>query len=116
MEDVTLAQFVSQYTLNRKGEYVERNEPRVIRYKNYDMTVDFNEYKREVVTLHIPFRSEEQEILAEMKFNVLYEVKEEIIFQRRKEFEANVDIDKSLQICSVENYVGKKHHFMKKKY
>lgn len=99
LEDVTLAQFVSQYALNRKGEYVERNEPRVIRYKNYDMTVDFNEYKREMVTLHIPFRSEEQEILAEMKFNVLYEVNEEIILRGRKEFEANVDIDKTLQIC-----------------
>lgn len=99
LEDITLAQFVSKYTKNIKGEFVERNEPRIIRYRNYDMATDFHEYKREMVTLHLSFRSEEEEILAKMKFISIYDDNEDIILQRRKEFESNIDIDKTIQIC-----------------
>lgn len=99
LEDETLAQFVSKYTLNNKGEYVERKEPKVIRYRNYDMSNDLNEYKREMVTLHIPFRCEEEEILAEMKFISKYDDYEDLIMQRRKEFESNINIEKTMQIC-----------------
>lgn len=73
LEDITLAQLVSNYYKNNKGEYVKRNEPRIIRYRNYDMADDFNEYRREVVTLHIPFRHEESEVLSDMKFIKIYE-------------------------------------------
>ena len=105
LEDITLVQFVSKYTKNRKGEFVERNEPRIIRYRNYDMATDFNEYKREMVTLHLPFRSEEEEILAEMKFISIYDDNEDIILQRRKEFESNIDIDKTIQkMCIRDRY------------
>ncbi|GFR03808.1 helitron_like_N domain-containing protein [Trichonephila clavata] len=58
LQDISLAQFVSKYYKNNKGEYVKRDEPRVIRYRNYDMATDFNEYKREMVTLN--FRHEEK--------------------------------------------------------
>lgn len=106
LEDISLAQFVSKYYRNNKGHYVLRDEPRIIRYRNYDMATDFNEYKREMVTLYIPFRSEEEEILAEMKFNRKYEENEELILQRRKEFEANIDIKKinaeSRELCREE--------------
>jgi hypothetical protein len=99
LEDITLAQFVSKYLKNRNGEFIERKEPRIIRYRNYDMASDFNEYKREMVTLHLPFRSEEEEILAEMKFVSIYDDNEDIILQRRKEFESNIDIGRIIQIC-----------------
>ncbi|GFY58394.1 ATP-dependent DNA helicase [Trichonephila inaurata madagascariensis] len=62
------------------------------------MASDFNEYKRKMVTLHLPFRNEE-EILAEMKFITLHDNHENIILQRRKEFESNTDINKTMQIC-----------------
>lgn len=99
LENVTLAQFVSKYTGNRNGKFVERREPKIIRYRNYDIVTDFNEYKREMVTLHLPFRNEEEEILAEMKFIRIYDDNEDIILQRREEFESNMDIDKTIQIC-----------------
>ncbi|XP_024085470.1 uncharacterized protein LOC106661425 isoform X2 [Cimex lectularius] len=99
LDNITLAQFVSKYTENRKKEFIERREPKIIRYRNYDMATDFNEYKREMVTLHLPFRNEEEEILAEMKFIRIYDDNEDIILQRRKEFESDIDIDKTIQIC-----------------
>ncbi|XP_049819970.1 uncharacterized protein LOC109605143 isoform X2 [Aethina tumida] len=99
LEHVSLAQFVSKYYRNNKGEYVKRDEPRVIRYRNYDMAADFNEYRREMVTLHIPFRHEESDILENMKFIRLYDENVDLILQKRKEFESNIDIEKILQIC-----------------
>ncbi|GBP71338.1 hypothetical protein EVAR_57722_1 [Eumeta japonica] len=99
LENITLSQFVSKYTQNREKDYIERREPEIIRYRNYDMTVDFNEYRREMVTLHLPFRNEQEEILAGMKFVTIYNDNEDIILQRRKQFESDNDIDKTIQIC-----------------
>lgn len=99
LENVSLAQFVSKYHKNNKEEYVIRNEPKVIRYRNYDMATDLNEYKREMVTLHIPFRHEESEILSQMKFIKIYDENVDLILQKKKEFESNIDIEKTLQIC-----------------
>ncbi|CAG9840456.1 unnamed protein product [Diabrotica balteata] len=99
LEDITLAQFVSNYYKTLKGEYVQRSEPRIIRYRNYDMANDFDDYRREMVTLHIPFRHEESEVLSEMKFITIYKDNEDRILQNRKEFESNIDIAKIIQIC-----------------
>lgn len=100
LEHISLAQFVSKYYKNHKGEYViKRDEPRLIRYRNYGAATDFNEHKREMVTLHIPFRDEEAEILEEMKFIRLYDENVDLILQKRKEFESNVDIKRILEIC-----------------
>ncbi|GFW82169.1 helitron_like_N domain-containing protein [Trichonephila clavipes] len=99
LENVSLTQFVSKYYKNNKEEYVIRNEPKVIRYRNYDMATDLNEYKREMVTLYIPFRHEESEILSQMKFIKIYDENVDLILQKRKEFESNIDIEKTLQIC-----------------
>ncbi|GFQ64918.1 helitron_like_N domain-containing protein [Trichonephila clavata] len=98
LEDISLAQFVSKYYKNNK-EYVKRDQPRVMRYRNYDMATDFNEYKREIVCLHIPFRHEEADILENMKFIKLYDENVDLILQKRKEFESNIDIERTLQIC-----------------
>ncbi|CAF4915856.1 unnamed protein product [Pieris macdunnoughi] len=96
---ISLAQFVAKYYKNNKGDYVLREEPKVIRYRNYDMGTDYNEYRREMVTLHLPFRNEESEILAESRYLQLYEENEALILDRRKEFESNLDIEKTLEIC-----------------
>ncbi|GFX52196.1 helitron_like_N domain-containing protein [Trichonephila clavipes] len=78
------------------------NEPKVIRYRNYDMATDLNEYKREMVTLHIPFRHEESEILSQMKFIKIYDENVDLILQKRKEFESNIDIENTTNLS--ENY------------
>lgn len=79
--------------------YIERYEPKLIRYRNYEMTIYFNEYKREMVTLHLPLRIEEEEMLAEMKFITTYGDNEDIILQGRKDFESDIGINKTIQIC-----------------
>ena len=98
LNDVTLAQFVANYYINNKGVYTKRKEPKVIRYRNYNMSDNFNDYRSEMVLLHIPFKSEDNDILAEDKFITIYENNKDLILQRRKEFESNLDIDKTLQI------------------
>ena len=99
LDTVTLAQFVANYTTNSDGQYKERQHPRIIRYRNYDMAQSLNEYKREMVTLYIPFRNEEHDVLAEMKFIQVYEEHEQLILKRRKEFESDLDIEKTIDIC-----------------
>lgn len=84
LEAISLAQFVSKYTKNKKGEFVRKKQPEVIRYRNYDMTQDYNEYRREMVTLHIPFRNEDTEILADMKFTTIYDEHENEILEKKK--------------------------------
>jgi hypothetical protein len=60
-----------------------------------------------MVTLRIPFRHEEAETLKEMKFIKLYDDNIDLISQKRKEFESNIDIQITLQIyrelCREEN-------------
>jgi hypothetical protein len=86
LEEGNLAQFVAHYTHNTNGNWTRRKEPRVIRYRNYDMADDINEYKREMVTLFIPFRDEENEFLAETKFIEMYDDNEMLLLERHKEF------------------------------
>lgn len=99
MEAVSLAKFVSKYTRNQSRKYVERQQPRGSCYRNYDMAKDFKEYKREMVTLDMPFRDEEIEILSEMRLITVYAENEQIILERRKEFESNLDLRKAIEIC-----------------
>lgn len=99
LDNVTLAQFVAEYYTNNKNEYVMRKEAEVIRYRKYDMAASFNDYRREMVLLHIPFRSENNEILAENKFIQIYEESKKLMIERRKEFESNIDIVKTLEYC-----------------
>ncbi|XP_015119820.1 uncharacterized protein LOC107043034 [Diachasma alloeum] len=99
MEHVTLAQFAAKYYWNTKNEYLRREEPSIIRYHNYDPDKEMDEYKREMVTLHLPFRCEQWEILLDNKFVELFDENEEIILQRRKEFEKDLDGKRVIDIC-----------------
>ena len=49
-----------------------RDKPRVVKYSNYNMAADPNEYKREMVPLHLPFCDEENEVIAERKYVQMY--------------------------------------------
>lgn len=70
--------------------------PQILRYRNYDMGKELSEYKREMVTLHIPFRIEETDILADMRFLRIFEENQAVIMERRQEFESNIDIAKTI--------------------
>jgi hypothetical protein len=54
---------------------------------------------REMVLLHIPFRSEEVDILDGNCYRSLYEKHEQFIMEARKEFESNLDIAKVMEEC-----------------
>lgn len=98
LRDVTLAQFVAHYYPNKKGTYSKRDTARIIRYRNYDMADNYNDYRREMVLLHVPFQSEENDVIAENKFIQIYEDNKDAILERRKEFES-FDLEKTLEIC-----------------
>lgn len=99
LNDITLAQFVSTYTYSAKNKVYNKRAPRVIRYRNYDITDNFANYKREMVTLHIPFRNEMNEIILDNKYNATYECNKDLILERKKQFESDIDVDKLLQLC-----------------
>lgn len=99
LEDLSLARAAANYTVVNTTWKRRQVGPRIIRYRNYDMAAEVDEYKREMVTLYLPFRNEELEILAEKKFLRLYEENEAIILQHRKEFESDLDIGKTIEIC-----------------
>lgn len=77
--------------------HYRRKTPRIVRYRHYDVANQMLDYKREMVTLYIPFRNEERDILAEMRFNQIYEENEQLILASLEEFEANLDIDKVIE-------------------
>lgn len=110
LDNVTLAQFVSRYNVTAKGVVKLRQFPKIIRYRNYDMGKELSEYKREMVTLHIPFRIEETDILANMTFLRIFEENQAVIMERRREFESNLDITKTMEFAL--GYVRKKSSFM----
>lgn len=100
LDDITLAQFVARYTVDKNnGNYHKRRENRVIRYRNYKMTDDLNEYKREMVTLHVPFRDEINDILQDSKYIEIFDENQEMIMNNIKEFVSNLDFDKIMQEC-----------------
>lgn len=99
LENVNFAQFISGYYKNNNEDYVKQQVKKIIRYKNYDFGKDFNEYRREMVTLHIPFRNEDEEILSELKLVNTYMDNEHLIMQRRKEIEHDLDLKKTIEIC-----------------
>ncbi|GFR28540.1 ATP-dependent DNA helicase [Trichonephila clavata] len=62
------------------------------------MAAKLKEYKCEMVILYLPFRNEETEIFAEQKY-IQISNNEITIMHARKEFESNLDIVKTMEIC-----------------
>lgn len=71
--------------------YRKRSTPRVIRYRSYELDDDVN-YKREIVTLYLPFKNEVVEILNRNGFLGVYDEREVEIMFKCKEFESYIDI------------------------
>ena len=102
MADVSLAQFVALYEQKRDKKYRLRRFPKVIRYVNYNLG-DVNNYNREMVLLHVPFRNEVVDVLDNNKYTPIYDEKMAFINEARKEFEANVDIANTLLYIAMLN-------------
>ena len=45
----------------------------IIRYRNYTIYTNSKKYKRATVTLHVPFRNEEREILPKHRYLKFYD-------------------------------------------
>ncbi|GFX96794.1 ATP-dependent DNA helicase [Trichonephila clavipes] len=101
LNDVSLAQFVAYYTVRDDGSYTKRNVPRIIRYCNYDMTQNLMEYKREMVSLHIPFRNENAEILAEMKFVNSTIMMKTLYYNAGKNLKVRIPINKKIPLNKI---------------
>lgn len=99
MATTSLAQFVAHYYQERNTQnYKQREIPKVLRYRNYELA-EANEYKREMVLLHLPFRNEEIDVLDNNRYQTLYDEHEAFIMEARKEFESNLDIAKMMEEC-----------------
>lgn len=57
LNNITLAQFVTNHTISINRTYKKRKQVCIIRYRNYDMSQYLNEYKREITTLHVQLRN-----------------------------------------------------------
>jgi hypothetical protein len=95
LESINLAQFMAWYGPAKRSndedgdgdtgaanevpghEYRRREVCKIIRYRNYDIG-DVNNYKREMVTLHVPIRNEHVEIIDCNRFLKTYEAHEHV--------------------------------------
>lgn len=98
METVSLAQFMAHFYQDRKKNYKRRAISKILRYRNYELA-EADEYKREMVLLHVPFRKEEIDVLDRIRYRTLYDEHEAFIMESRKEFESNLDIAKVMEEC-----------------
>lgn len=105
LDDVCLADFAAYYTKERGAgnSYKRRSFPRVIRWCGYSMS-ELEQYKREMVLLFWPFKSEVCDVLDGNKFLQLYEQNEDVILRKLKEFDSELDIERTieeyLRICT----------------
>ncbi|EDS32999.1 tetratricopeptide repeat protein, tpr [Culex quinquefasciatus] len=97
MADVCLADFVACYTQEgRSNRYRKRGQPRVLRWRNYQMS-ELSEYKRVSVLLFVPFRNELVDILDQNKFLQLYDLHEEAILAKRKEYDCELNVEQTVE-------------------
>lgn len=76
----------------RNVDYSRRNFARIIRFKNYDIS-DTNNYKREMVTLFLPFRNEQVDVLDRDKFIDIYDQKIQEIAIKKTEYCSNFSVE-----------------------
>ncbi|XP_077277313.1 uncharacterized protein LOC143905647 [Temnothorax americanus] len=97
LEDICLADFAAWYVIkNNNKDYRRRQHARILRYSNYDMAEKMSEYKREMVTLFVPFRCEHIEITDHMKYLQLFDEHREAIMRKFEEYQ-QVDINKYIE-------------------
>ncbi|EDS25985.1 tetratricopeptide repeat protein, tpr [Culex quinquefasciatus] len=74
----------------------KRGQPRVLRWRNYQMS-ELSEYKRVSVLLFVPFRNELVDILDQNKFLQLYDLHEEAILAKRKEYDCELNVEQTVE-------------------
>jgi hypothetical protein len=79
------------YVNDKNLKYRRRDECRVIRYRTYEVD-DVVNYKREMVLLYVPFRSEVVHILDRNKFINIFDENEDIILERCRLYNGNINI------------------------
>ncbi|XP_039453727.1 uncharacterized protein LOC120432566 [Culex pipiens pallens] len=97
LEDVCLAEFVAWYSQERgKNSYKKRTQPRVLRWRGFGMS-ELTEYKRESVLLFLPFRNEVVDVLDHNKFLQLYDLHEEQLLAKRKEYDCELNMEQTVE-------------------
>ncbi|XP_052565864.1 uncharacterized protein LOC120424652 [Culex pipiens pallens] len=97
LEDVCLAEFVAWYSQERgKKSYKKRTQPRVLRWRGFGMS-ELTEYKRESVLLFLPFRNEVVDVLDHNKFLQLYDLHEEQLLAKRKEYDCELNMEQTVE-------------------
>lgn len=81
------------YIQVRQLEYKRRDYCRVLRFRSYEMDDSVN-YKREMVTLYVPFRTESVDILDRNKFLEIFDTRQDYIMERCKAYNGNLNLAK----------------------
>ncbi len=92
---IIICVFLTEWASNSGQKYKKRDKQRIIRYRSYSIE-DLENYKQEMVTLYIPFRREIVHVLDRQKYIDVYSANETDIMDRRKCYEAGMDIEKIL--------------------
>ncbi|CAK9832801.1 ATP-dependent DNA helicase pfh1, partial [Anthophora retusa] len=95
---ITLTEFAANWYKGVDGIYKRRKISKIIRYRSYLLS-DIQNYKREMVILHVPFRNEYKELLEDDKYLEIYDKYESIILERRRTIESDLDIEAIMQEC-----------------
>lgn len=97
MDDVCLADFASKYRRDVRtpssNNYVLRDRPVVIRYRQYSVNNCLDDYMREQVLLYVPFRREAVDVLDNNRYKQLFEESKELIATKRMEYNPANDDD-----------------------
>lgn len=98
LDDVCLADFAAYYTKVQKtaNTYHRRTTARILRWRAYPMT-ELQDYKREMVLLFLPFRSEMLDVLDCNKFLQLYDEHEGDLLQKRKEYDCEFNLEHTVE-------------------
>ncbi|XP_065305470.1 uncharacterized protein [Dermacentor albipictus] len=85
MEDVTLAEFMTEYNINK---LVKRRKTAILRCRDYDVN-DVVNYKREHVMLYLPFRKE-NDFLDRNEFETIFDENKERIMEVKSKYNSAV--------------------------
>ena len=81
---------------NIHTKYRKREVQRILRMRSYDLS-DVINYKREMVLLYIPFRSEALDVNDRNRFTEIFDAQEMYIFAKRKEYEKSTSFQQLIQ-------------------
>lgn len=97
LHSICLADFAAWYTWSTRSNTCKlRRHPRILRSVNYSMIDKCSEYKREMVTLYLPFTCEHTEITDQLKYLTLFDDHHQEIMRNFAKYNV-CDIDKHIE-------------------